>query len=194
MYPQQDNVIGLSYGAGNILPINFLEGYDRDDYSVESYTLRDSDNIGISIDKIEGVRKFFKIKRLTKVGNFTLTVNLKSKSTLPAKTFSIPVKIVNNIFKIDSKGTLTLLKATKGGYKTLIPQQIDGVIVTSIGERAFINCHSLTRITIPNSVTSIGRYAFFGCRRLTEIRVPKAKVSAWSGILKYGNNATIIGY
>ena len=35
--------------------------------------------------------------------------------------------------------------------------------VTSIGERAFYNCSSLTAITIPESVTSIGEGAFRGC-------------------------------
>ena len=35
--------------------------------------------------------------------------------------------------------------------------------VTSIGERAFINCSGLTSIEIPNSVTSIGKSAFWGC-------------------------------
>ena len=35
--------------------------------------------------------------------------------------------------------------------------------VTSIGEYAFAHCRGLTSITIPNSVTSIGDYAFAGC-------------------------------
>ena len=35
--------------------------------------------------------------------------------------------------------------------------------VTSIGYLAFYNCHSLTSITIPNSVTSIGDDAFYYC-------------------------------
>lgn len=43
--------------------------------------------------------------------------------------------------------------------------------VTSIGDKAFKNCSSLTSITIGNSVTSIGYQAFYGCTKLASVTI-----------------------
>lgn len=55
------------------------------------------------------------------------------------------------------------VKSSEG--KIVIPDKINGVSVTSIGEKAFYYCKKLTGITIPDSVTSIGyallEYLFF---------------------------------
>lgn len=74
-------------------------------------------------------------------------------------------------------------EVTITGYKgidteVVIPDTIEGVPVTSIGNRAFQYCRNLTSITIPNSVTSIGSShygsdgAFYGCTSLTSITIP----------------------
>ena len=46
--------------------------------------------------------------------------------------------------------------------------------VTSIYEKAFYYCSSLTSITIPNGVTSITAYAFEGCSNLASVTIPSA--------------------
>ena len=49
--------------------------------------------------------------------------------------------------------------------------------VTSIAERAFEGCSSLTSITIPDGVTSIGKKAFYECTSLRNITIPDSLTS-----------------
>lgn len=75
--------------------------------------------------------------------------------------------------------------------KSLIAQIVDKSVtsvsgedlqgITKIGDRAFVQCSRLTRITIPDSVTSIGGYAFEGCSSLTSITIPDSVTSIISG-------------
>lgn len=41
-----------------------------------------------------------------------------------------------------------------------IPSELDGHVVSRIGDGTFLNYKSLTAITLPDSVTSIGDFAF----------------------------------
>ena len=64
--------------------------------------------------------------------------------------------------------------------------------VTSIGGEAFLDCFSLTSITIPNSVTSIGYNAFRGCSSLTSITIPNSITEINSGIFAGCSSLTSI--
>jgi hypothetical protein len=63
--------------------------------------------------------------------------------------------------------------------------------VTSISERAFDGCSSLTSITISDSVTSIGIGAFINCKSLTTITIPDSVTSIGEQAFQYCEKAVI---
>ncbi len=62
--------------------------------------------------------------------------------------------------------------------------------VTSIGNLAFHNCYVLREIVIPDSVTSLGSRVFMNCYCLTSISIPST-LSDYASILTQGNSATV---
>lgn len=53
---------------------------------------------------------------------------------------------------------------------TIKMKDLDGL--TTIGERAFYNCKSLTDVELPDTISSIDRYAFGSCSAIKKITMP----------------------
>jgi hypothetical protein len=75
---------------------------------------------------------------------------------------------------VTNNGTITITGYTGPGGDVAIPDVIDGLPVTSIGDSAFYFQSSLTQITIPDSVTTIGDSAFIWCMSLTSVTIPNS--------------------
>lgn len=75
-------------------------------------------------------------------------------------------------FEISSDGTIMGL-STDGVQRTgafVIPGEINGISVRSIGQGVFRQKQNITGITLPDSVTSIAGEAFYGCENLKNVR------------------------
>src|ERR1017187_1999006 len=70
--------------------------------------------------------------------------------------------------------SITITNYSGPGGDVTIPNRINGLPVTSIGDFAFSGVSSLTSVTIPNSVTSIGYRAFEDCTSLTSVAIPNS--------------------
>jgi hypothetical protein len=76
--------------------------------------------------------------------------------------------------KTNNGGTITITGYTGSGGAVTIPSSIDGHSVISIGSLAFVDCSSLTSVTIPDGVTNIGSSAFAHCTSLTNVSIPRS--------------------
>ena len=80
-----------------------------------------------------------------------------------------------NIYFNESTGTIT--DCDTSVTEAIIPSEINGVAVTSIGDSAFRFCDDLRTFAFSASVKNIGKYAFSNCYSLTTILIPDSILS-----------------
>lgn len=100
---------------------------------------------------------------------------------LMAGSFAFDFSVNGIFYKIketNTKVAVTLSSETGNSYSgdVVIPSTVtynnSTYSVTQIYPWAFMSCHSLTSIVIPNSVDSIEECAFWGCTKLTSLFIP----------------------
>lgn len=107
-------------------------------------------------------------------------------------TYQVPdTNIVLTYTVADGTATITGCNEDASGVLT-IPQEIDGVPVTAIGEGAFSGLDGLTEVVIPEGVASIGSDAFEDCDGLTSVTLPDGLTSIGSSTFSYCKGLTNI--
>lgn len=81
-----------------------------------------------------------------------------------------------------NNNAITITRYTGTGGTVTIPNFINNLPVTTIGNSAFTNCYSLTQVTVPGNVSLIDYQAFAFCTNL-------ASVTLSSGLVTIGSYA-----
>lgn len=69
-------------------------------------------------------------------------------------------------------GSAEITDYTGSETKLLIPEELKGVKVTSIGNNAFQSCSDVVEFVLPEGITNIGDFAFESCASLEKINLP----------------------
>lgn len=78
------------------------------------------------------------------------------------------------VYRVLEDGTAEVLRTRSVAQKLVIPSEIDGHTVTSIGEYAFDYNDSVTEVILPDTIKKINRCAFDNCENLTKINLPES--------------------
>lgn len=70
-----------------------------------------------------------------------------------------------------TNGTVTIKQYKGTATEVVVPETIDGMPVTAIGDGAFAYKADLQKVTLPDSITRIQIMAFMGCEALTSINL-----------------------
>ncbi len=88
-------------------------------------------------------------------------------------------------YAILEDGTISITKYTGKDENLVIPSEIDGKTVTSLGVTSFMMNPSIKTVSIPDTVTVIDTYAFSYCMNLTSVTIPDSVVTISDGAFQY---------
>lgn len=103
-----------------------------------------------------------------------------SKITIPNSVTSMGIAVFEDCPLLTSAGPNGSGCAIEFGWTEIIPA------------KAFCDCSSLTRVTIPNGVTSIGDSAFEDCSSLISVTIPDSVTSIGDSVFYYCSSLTSV--
>ena len=102
-----------------------------------------------------------------------------SSLSYKAEGYSFACKIYSDKLSITDDGTVTGTDSLKSFTGTLsIPRYLNEIKVTAIDKEAFAakegeKAYSFTKLILPDTITSIGEKAFMNCTELVEVSLPR---------------------
>jgi hypothetical protein len=79
--------------------------------------------------------------------------------------------------KFDTSPSVTITRYTGSAEAVMVPAEINGLPVVSIGGGVFERCSSIVSVSLPAGITTIRNFAFYGCTGLISVTIP-ARVTA----------------
>ncbi len=95
-----------------------------------------------------------------------------------------------NIYFDPSTGTIT--DCDWAVTAAVIPDKIDGLAVTKIGDNVFLGLNGLVSVVIPDSVIAIGEGAFDSCRKLSSVLIGNSVTSIGEDAFNWCDSLTSI--
>lgn len=132
----------------------------------------------------------------------TADIFCKSGSTMEefCKSNNRKYICVDGYYELEAEGgtiKLDLARGTVAGFSgsptsVKIPQEVNGVTITGVDNRAFYQCSSLKSIVLPDTVTKIGEYAFYNAGSLTDINMPEGLNEIGQYAFYYCRNMSVL--
>jgi len=106
-----------------------------------------------------------------------------------------PTVIPEGLIYIKHTNSTIIVDYIGNNSDLIIPDTIDGLSVTTIGESAFKDCSNLNSITLPKSISKIEAWAFQNCTGLDSVKIFDIKswckidfINTYSNPLYYAEN------
>lgn len=134
------------------------------------------------------------------------TVNIEESTSVEETTVFVeestthsdttePTVIPEGLIYIKHTNSTIIVDYIGNNTNLIIPDTIDGLSVTTIGESAFKDCSNLNSITLPKSISKIEAWAFQNCTGLDSVKIFDIKswckidfINTYSNPLYYAEN------